>query len=320
MNLVIDGVLIDAPIIDILNKAKSCLTNGKLSSIIQKDGWVSITCPFHSNGVERHNSCGVVSDPDSDKEYGTFNCFSCKENGPLYHLIAGIFDRDDDFGKRWLVTNFGNTLLERDRFEEDIVLKKDIIPIQNDISLDGMLDYHPYMTKRKLTEEVINTFKIKYDPRARCLVFPVWDECDRLSFLTRRSVDNKHFFIPSNVEKPVYLLNYIIKNNIKTGVVCESQINALTCWTHHIPAIALFGTGSSRQYEILNRSGIRNYILAFDGDDAGDRGRDKFIKNISKKAFIDVINIPRGKDVNELSTEEFNDLFQEYNKCVLEKI
>ena len=46
--------------------------------------------------------------------------------------------------------------------------------------------------------------------------------------LTRRSVNNKTFIIDSKKQKPVYLLYYLKKRDIKEAYICESQINALT--------------------------------------------------------------------------------------------
>ena len=74
------------------------------------------------------------------------------------------------------------------------------------------------------------------------------------------------------------------------------------------PAVALLGTGSAKQFEILNKTGIREYNLAFDGDSAGDKGIEKFKKAIRKDVFVNVIRIPRGKDVNDLTKKEFEEL------------
>ena len=49
----------------------------------------------------------------------------------------------------------------------------------------------------------------------------------------------------------------------------------------------------------------------FDGDSAGDSGAKRFIKNIRKDVFVDVVKLPRGKDVNDLSKEQFLDLFKQ---------
>ena len=121
--------------------------------------------------------------------------------------------------------------------------------------------------------------------------------------------------IEKDIEKPIYLLNEIIKNNIQEVCVCESQINALTCWEYGVPAIATFGCNiTSKQFEILNKSGIFVYNLLFDGDDAGDKGIARFIKNIRKDVIVNVVPMPRGKDVNDLEKEEFLDLLKNYTK------
>ena len=307
MDLIIDNYIIDAPIMEILTECKKELTNGKLRVIKDNGTWVSITCPFHSGGMEKENSCGVVSDPHSKVEYGTFNCFACKESGKLYHLIAGCFDESDDFGKKWLINKFGKRFSEVALKLEKIELPKpEVINYLDERILDTFQSYHPYMTKRKLTPEVISKFKIKYDPHNQCLIFPVWDECDRLLFLTSRNVNYKFYQVPEDVDKPIYLLNFILRENIKEVVVVESQINCLTCWSYGIPAIALFGsTLTTYQRDILKKSGIRHYILALDGDDAGKKGVERFKSMIGKDVFVDVMQLPPTKDVNDLTYDEF---------------
>ena len=140
------------------------------------------------------------------------------------------------------------------------------------------------------------------------LSFPVWDEYNRLVLITYRSVIDKRFFIEEDKDKPVYLLNFVNNWKIKTVYVVESQINALTLWSWGYPAIALIGTGSEQQMEILNKCPVRNYILCFDGDEAGDKGIKRFRKNIRKDVMISQKIIPRGKDVNDLTKEEFDNL------------
>lgn len=312
--LYLDNYIIDAPIVDILEYCKSQLTNGKLSNIIDNGDWVSIPCPFHSNGRESHNSCGVVSDPNSELQYGLFNCFACGTKGTLVDLIAGCFECDKIKAKEWLIYHFGTLSYERTIDIPEIDLNSNLPTTTRDISeLDTMENYHPYMTKRKLTPEVIDKFKIKYNPLNESIVFPVWDKNGNYLFYTSRNINYKSFHIPKNVTKPVYLLNFIIEQGIKCCVVCESQINAITCWTHGVPAIALFGCHLlDNQLEDLNSSGIRYYVLALDNDEKGNAGVVEFKKKIRKDVFVDVITVPEGKDVNDLTPEEFNMLFEDY--------
>lgn len=112
--------------------------------------------------------------------------------------------------------------------------------------------------------------------------------------------------MPIGVKKPVYGLNKITID-MKEVVVCESIINALTLWTWGIPAVALLGTGTKEQYEILRNTQIRTFILAFDGDDAGYRATNRFIMEVKNKIIFYYI-LPNGKDINDLTYEEYKKL------------
>lgn len=299
----IGNYTIEASITSILYKVKSELTNGKLKEIQRRGDQVKITCPFHDGGHENSASCFVNDD-------GIFHCFACHESGKLPKLIGECFDADEEYGRKWLMQNYvGDYIVEH----ENTFLPSDLLddkPTQylDESILDTYEDWHPYLEKRHLSRNICNLFKVKYDKEKQMIVFPVYDEHNKLYMLTRRSVNDKTFIIDKDKEKPVYLLNYIIKKGITEVTICESQINALTCFTYGYPAVALFGTGTKYQYNILNRSGIRHYYLAFDGDEAGDSGIKRFLKNINKDVFIDILKIPRGKDVNDLTQEEFDNL------------
>lgn len=309
MNLVINNRSIDTPLVKILKQVKLEINTGKLGTVKEKHDNVIVTCPFHKEGKEAHPSCSLYCGDNSEIEYGWFKCFTCGETGPLTKFIGECFNSTPSFGKEWLLERFGNTVVEKQLDMLPIDFKASKTQYLDESILNTFQSYHPYMTQRKLTSEIIEKFKIKYDTETKSIVFPVWDDRGRLFMLTRRSVVDKTFIIDKDKEKPVYLLNFIKQNNIKTVCVCESQINALTAWSWGYPAVALFGTGTKLQYEILAKSGIRFYNLCFDGDEAGDRGTQNFIKNLGNKgALINVIHLPRGKDVNDLTKEEFDKL------------
>ena len=65
------------------------------------------------------------------------------------------------------------------------------------------------MWERKLSKEVVDRFRVGYDPQRRMLTFPVWDEKGHLVMITGRSVQTKMFHIDKEVDKPVYLLNFM---------------------------------------------------------------------------------------------------------------
>ena len=151
-------------------------------------------------------------------------------------------------------------------------------------------------------------FKIGWNPETDALTFPIWDAQGRLIGVTERLVKKKGFNIPKGMPKVVYLLNFIIKEGITEVYVLESQIDALYLWSLGKPAIALLGTGSKDQYEILKKSGIRTYHLALDGDMAGRHGVRNFIDIMPNSVMIDVLMLPDQKDINDLSLEEINSL------------
>lgn len=311
MRLIIKNRVIDTPIPIILNKLKMEINNGLLSTILpENDDNVSITCPIHKNGRESNPSCNVYTKKDNPKvEYGHVHCFTCGFSTPLAGLIGKCFDKDIDFGEEWLYERFGVPYSENISGLEDIILTHKEKPqfLDPDI-LNKYNYYNDYLFNRGISKDIIDKFKIGYNPYNKSVTFPVWDIVNNLVMITSRSTIDKTFYIDKDKDKPVYLLNFINDMNITSVYVCESQINALTLWSWGYPAIALIGTGSQYQYDILNKCGIRNYILCFDGDEAGDKGTARFYKNMRKDVFISQKKIPRNKDVNDLTKDEFEKL------------
>lgn len=312
MQLKIKNRLITEPIINILYQARREANNGKLKDIIDKhNGNLLISCPIHKGGCEKKPSCTVAISTETDLEPGFAHCFTCGYSAPLTQLITDVFNEDDvSFGEDWIRERFGSTLVSSVEYLPEIVLEK---PKVKKTFLDESIlteydYYHPYMWHRKLSKEVVDMFRVGYDKNRDAITFPVYDEKHRLVMITARSVNTKLFWIPADVQKPVYLLYHLLENNIKTAYVCESQINTLYMWSLGYPSIGLFGTGSERQLEVLRRCGIRNFITCFDGDEAGQRGAYRFRKNMPKDCFITDVHLPAGKDVNDLSAEQIKEL------------
>ena len=311
--LIVDNHVIKQDIKAILSELKSILDNGKLKDIEYKGDNVRITCPNndHKNGHESKPSCDIYIGDSENVVWGTAHCFACGFKGQLYDFVAEAADKPVAWAKKWLRDNFTEQVVDYAdiAIDEPIRLnnKKDNSKYLPESILERFQSWHPYMQQRKLSRDVCKKYEVKYDPETECVVFPVRDINGRLRFLTRRSVATKKFLIDKDIEKEVYLLYNIIKDNVKEVYVCESQINALTLQSWGYPAIALLGTGSEYQYKLLNKSGILKYNLCFDGDLAGKKGISRFIENITN-AFITIINIPDKKDVNDLTKEEFDNL------------
>ncbi len=302
--ILVKNYVITTPLLEILKQVKRELTNGKLRDIQPKGSEIRVTCPHHGDGKEKNPDCYINED-------GVWHCFACGASGKLPKFIGECFDKDEKFGEDWLLDNCKTELqycIGDDDLYDFSFEKKETKEYLDESILNTFQTWHPYLSKRGLKKEVCEKFKLRYDPKSECIVFPVWDETNRLYMLTRRSVNSKKFIIDSDKEKPLYLYNYVKGKNLREVTIVESQFNCLTLWGWGIPSIAMFGTGTQHQYEILNNSNIIHYFLCFDGDNAGDKGIRNFLKNIRKDVFVDIILMPRGKDVNDLSEQEFDNL------------
>lgn len=303
----IGNKIITASVESILQQLRKETNNRFFKDIRNKGNQLCITCPNHKDGQENNPSC-FITDDSSNEMNGIWHCFTCGASGTLLDLVAYCFDNDVITASEWLIERFGDVLLVKETVLPEIELEPNKKIYLDESILEEYSYFHPYMFKRGLTEDIIRKFKVGCTPDGKYITFPCWDEHGHLIGIFKRSTEGKHFIIPKDIDKPIYLLNFIEQEHITTVYVTESQFNALTCWSWGYPAIALFGTGTKEQYEILKKSGIRHFILCFDGDVAGDAGIKRFINNMPNDILISVKNIPRNKDVNDLTKEEFDNL------------
>lgn len=267
---------------------------------------VMVSCPFHKDGQERKVSCGIR------KSDGWMHCFACGESASLVEMISRCFGVNDlgQYGLNWLKNNFLGEIINSRKFGIDLARGNDqqvLTEFVSDKELNSYRFYHEYMFKRKLTEEVIEKFDIGYDKNTNCITFPVKDENGNCLFVARRSVISKFFNYPNNVEKPVYGL-YELPKDCDEVIICESMINALTCYVYGKPAVALNGTGTDYQINQLKKSNIRKFILALDPDAAGRKGAANLRKQLAPYKIITEYKIPEGKDINDLTEAEFKNL------------
>ncbi|MBU3915321.1 toprim domain-containing protein [bacterium] len=90
----------------------------------------------------------------------------------------------------------------------------------------------------------------------------------------------------------------------KELILCESIIDALSFWVHGFENVtAIYGTEGFTQTheELIKSQGIRDIILAFDNDPAGENATLKIGKKLHELG-LDVlkINLPKGLDINEV--------------------
>lgn len=328
---------------DVMDVLKMLESNGLLRLSKRTGNYMQVYCPIHSDGNERKPSCGVllVDEVRNGRKYpaGFFHCFSCGFAKKLPDAISEILKGksmsqsgldwlkenvpsfsgyDSDFDIDYLIpTSTMQTVLSK--FAVDYVISK-TKQVTHYVSEEELARYRytvPYMYERKLTDELIEKFDIGFDgnwiPEGKtkpipCITFPVRDKNGNTLFLCRRSIKGKLFNYPKGVTKPVYGL-YELPKDVKSVVICESCFNALTSWRYGRPAVALLGTGNPYQIQQLKELGVSEFILALDPDDAGMRGTEKLKNALRSSALVyEFVGIPSGKDINDLTEDEFNAL------------
>ena len=320
----INGLIFNAELVDIISELQAQLHINQiplLQRTREMPDDLMVTCPYHKGGQERRPSAGIR------KSDGQFHCLACGETHTLQEMISHCFGHTDDmigaFGWNWLLKNFLTVSVETRKdveldFSRNYTGKLSVPKFVDEDELDSYRYTHPYMYKRKLTDDVIEMFDVGYDKNTKCITFPVRDECGNTLFIARRSVVTKFFNYPQGVEKPVYGLFEVnewkrLGHDVSEIIICESMLDALTCWVYGKPAVALNGLGDDMQFQQLNKMPCRKFILATDSDAAGMKARKRIRRHIHNKLVTEYI-LPSGrKDMNELSKEEFDAL--EENFC-----
>lgn len=305
--MIINNIRFNCSIEDVVEQLQKELNKrgiNLLSKTRPVQDYLMVTCPYHKNGQENRPSAQFRN---SD---GLFYCHTCKECHSLTDVISFCLNEN---GLSWLRKNFSGEKPEErvidiiPHKEEEKDVNKAYIPKEE---LDKYRYIHNYILNRGLSKKTLMKFDVGYDIDSQCITFPVKDVNGNILFIARRSVNKKYFNYPKGVDKPIYGLYEVNKfyPNIKSLIITESMINCLTCWEYGKPAVALNGTGSSYQIKELAKLPYREYILGLDPDDAGEAGCKKIIQNLKNKKIIKRLVIPKGKDINDLTMDEFNNL------------
>lgn len=321
----IDDTIIQADTEDMLKTLKAELyTKGinRFAYFRRNGDNIQCPCPFHKNGQERKASFGV------NGNLNKCHCFTCGWSGGIDDMISELFGFvDSKYGKRWLIKRFNTIEIEsRPNILEGLNVRNNVRNINvyssninrnydsNDNTryiteeeLDKYRYIHPYLYERGLTDEIIERFDIGYDRERDCITFPIKDIEGRVVFVATRSTKTKFFGLPQGLNKPIYLSNEFTTGLYKKAYITESFLNCLTCWKYGKPAMAMIGTGNSRQYKILEKLPVREYILCFDPDEAGRKATERFKQNVKGKIIKEIIYEEDGKDINDLQ-ERFLEL------------
>ena len=146
------------------------------------------------------------------------------------------------------------------------------------------------------------------------VVIPVIDEAGNVGEVYGRKIRDdlrtgtpKHLYLPGP-HRGVF--NIAAFEGTDELIVAESLIDALTLWSagfRHVTA-AYGADGWTPEHQAAVREhGIRRVLIAFDADDAGDRGARDLAAELAA-AGVDVFRVefPKGADVNEIAVQAKN--------------
>lgn len=306
--LKIDNYIIKEPLINIIKHLKATNNSRKLAQIIEKEDEIILTCVNinHNQGMEKNPDAHINLDP-SKAIYGWHHCFACNLSCSFVGFVQHYFESSYDYAKNWLIENYGELASETIIIDDFITLKRQSkLKILDESILEKYQHWTPYLAKRKLDRDICEKFKVRYDPKYRQVIFPIYDFNGKLKMLAKRSIDTKFFHMDADQEKEVYGLNIIQKNSIKTAVICEGPFDCLTSYMYGFPAIATLGTPSLYQITQINKSCLNCLYLCMDNDEAGRKFTEFLKQNLDGRILLIEVFLPKSKkDINDLSKEEY---------------
>lgn len=146
-----------------------------------------------------------------------------------------------------------------------------------------------------------------------CLTFPILDRAGQVGEVYGRRLDPhtnpRHLYLPGphrGVWNPAGF-------EADELIVAESIIDALTLWCagfrHVTAAYGVDGWTPDHQAAVVEH-GVKRVLVAFDADDAGDRGAKALAAELAELPGTGVevfrVELPRGADVNDVAVEAKN--------------
>lgn len=188
--------------------------------------------------------------------------------------------------------------------------------------------------KRGFTDDDINYYNITGGNRIQIPNFIKGNFTDLICFWEWRKEKvnsyNPKYLYTETIKKSDVLFNlYRIPENSDI-TLCEGVFNAMTAGKN---AVASYGCSlSDNQLKLLLNNKPKSITIAYDSDDAGQKGAIKVInmlKNSKYEGDIYYILLPNGVDINDLGKEKYQDYLKTHKKlinldsklnCILPKI
>jgi 5S rRNA maturation endonuclease (ribonuclease M5) len=227
-----------------------------------------VLCPFHSENTPS----GRIFHSQSTKSPGYFRCYGCGKKAPWDEVAPKLGLKPYQWAKPSV--QYAYALRKRD---EQVVRKLKFCPLPANkvwrgIKTNFLLRFGAQMCIA-LYDDGIKSAKMLY--------FPVMVKSELRGYIRARvrKVEDKPSYLnapgPWSHDYGLFMYDYavdlMIRLGLKTIVLCEGPRDAIRLNSLRIPAIAILGTTSwsKRKSQLVEMTGAKVVILAFDGDDAG---------------------------------------------------
>lgn len=294
-NISIDGHRLDIDVAEVLSDYHLQNANWRADKVIAAS-------PFRD---ERHPSFFINLITGAWGDSGAYD--EHYASGNLAKLLAYLRNETYEETLEYLIDLYGvRELREGERISLPTVsLRKEQARIDLKESFLTPYKYrNPYLGSRGISEAVQRFMDVGYSQEDKAVTMP-WRHPDgTLANVKFRQIYGKTFWYARNaspIRELVYGIDKIYMRRVKTAVICEAEIDALSWMTCGVPAIALGGTAVTRaQLDIIRRSPIEHLIRSLDNDGPGEKmGR---LLNVGLRGYMKVTDaeIPSPyKDSNE---------------------
>jgi hypothetical protein len=291
----IDGHPIDLDIMELLSDYSWTRPTWKPDKLIAGS-------PFRE---EYHPSFFVNLSNGSWGDSGAFD--ENYESGNLAKLLAYLRNETYEETFEWLIDVYG---LQEKREGERITLPSVAVKeATKRITLPEsyLVPYryrNAYLANRGIVEKVQRFMGVGYANEYKAVTLP-WRHPDGvLANVKFRQIKGKTFWYAKGaapVRSLVYGIDKVYKHNLRTVVVCEAEIDALSWMTCGVAAIALGGTAVTKeQLDIIRRSPIEHLIKAMDNDGPGEKMSRKLTTGLRGYMMVSNVQIPaKFKDAND---------------------
>jgi hypothetical protein len=294
-NVTVDGTPLSIDIMELLSEYSWTRATWKSNKLIAAS-------PFRD---EYHPSFFVNLSTGAWGDSGAYD--ENYASGNIAKLLAFLRNETYEETFEYLVNTYGvRELREGERIS---LPSLSVRPAERRITLDEsyLTPYmyrNPYLANRGISEVVQRFMGVGYSQSEKAITLP-WRHPDgALANVKFRQIVGKTFWYTKGaapISQLIYGIDKVYSRQLKTVVVCEAEIDALSWMTCGVPAIAFGNTAVPKaKLDIIRRSPIERIIKAMDNDGPGEKMSRLLDAGLRGYLAVDNVKIPAPyKDSND---------------------